>query len=129
MSYLSLYDLSRAAWKKWEEKANQSRRTLAEQPITPEGPGTILRDVDSFLQFVGSDGVVTQSCNGAIPISRLMELNQRSSHPIQLNLKRPLLRDFPNLAGVFILLRVMDLLQINGSRLAVCPRPWTPGEL
>ena len=122
MSYLSLYDLSRAAWKKWEEKANQSRRTLAEQPITPEGPGTILRDVDSFLQFVGSDGVVTQSRNGAIPISRLMELNQRSSHPIQLNLKRPLLRDFPNLAGVFILLRVMDLLQINGSRLAVCPK-------
>jgi hypothetical protein len=122
MNYLSLYDLSRTTWKKWEQRAGQSRRALAEQPITPEGPGTILRDVDSFLQFVGTAGIVTQSRNGAIPISRLMELNQRSCHPIQLNLRRPLLRDFPNLAGVFILLRVMDLLQIDGSRLAVDPK-------
>jgi hypothetical protein len=122
MNYLSLYDLNRTTWKKWEQKADQSRRALTEQPITPEGPGTILRDIDSFLQFVGTDGIVTQSRNGAIPISRLMELNQRSCHPIQLNLKRPLLRDFPNLAGVFILLRVMDLLQIDGSRLAVDPK-------
>jgi len=119
MSFLSLYDLGAASWKKWEQKADQSRWALAEQPITPEGPGTILRDVDSFLQFVGTAGIVTQSRNGAIPISRLMELNQMSCQSIQLNLKRPLLRDFPNLAGVFILLRVMDLLQLDGSRLVV----------
>ena len=122
MNYLSCYDLSAATWKKWDQKADQSQRILAEQPITPEGPGTILKDVDSFLQFVGTDGIVTQSRNGTIPISRLMELNQRSCHPIQLHLKRPLLRDFPNLAGVFILLRVMDLLEINGSRLVVGPK-------
>jgi hypothetical protein len=38
-----------------------------------------------------------------------------------LALKRALLRDYPNLAGIFILLRVMDLLQMKGNRLVVCP--------
>jgi len=38
-----------------------------------------------------------------------------------LALKRARLQDYPNLAGLFILLRVMDLLQVKGDRLLVCP--------
>lgn len=43
----------------------------------------------------------------------MRELNERV-------LKRPLLRDYPNLAGLFILLRVMELLQVQGNRLVPC---------
>jgi hypothetical protein len=32
-----------------------------------------------------------------------------------------LLRDYPNLAGLFILLRVTELLEMKGNRLVVCP--------
>ena len=81
----------------------------------------ILKDVDTLLEFVGPGGIVTKSRNATLPSERLPELNAKVSHPVQLALKRALLRDYPNLAGVFILLRVMDLLQMKGNRLVVCP--------
>jgi hypothetical protein len=117
----SLYDLDQRGWEKWQIIADQCQRVLTEQQIAPANPGTVLKDVESLLQFVGSDGIVTKSRNASLPLERLPELNRRASHPIQLALKRALLRDYPNLAGIFILLRVMDLLQVKGSRLMVCP--------
>ena len=74
-----------------------------------------------MLEFVGPDGIVTKSRNASLPSERLPELNAKVSDPIQLVLKRALLRDYPNLAGIFILLRVMDLLQMKGQQLVVCP--------
>ena len=76
------------------------------------------------MEFVGPDGIVTQSENASLPSKLLPELNAKASPPIELSLKRPLLRDYPNLAGIFVLLRVMDLLQMKGNRLAVCPAAW-----
>ena len=118
---LSFYGFDSRTWKKWQAMAEQCQRLLTEQPITPAGPGSILKDVDSFLEFVGTEGIATKSRSNTLPIGRLMELNQKSSYPIELTLKRALLRDYPNLAGIFVLLRVMDLLQMKGPRLAVCP--------
>jgi len=77
-----------------------------------------------LLEFVGLGGIATQSRNASLPSKLLPELNAKTSHPIQLSLKRPLLRDYPNLAGVFILLRVLDLLQMKGKRLSVHPAAW-----
>jgi hypothetical protein len=116
-----LYDLDPRVWKRWQAVADQCRRRLTEQRIALGSPGTILRDVDTMLEFVGSSGIVTKSRNASLPAERLPELNLKASHPIELGLKRALLRDYPNLAGIFILLRVMDLLQMKGSRLMVCP--------
>jgi hypothetical protein len=118
---LSFYGFDSRTWKKWQAMAEQCRRLLTEQPITPAGPGSILKDVDSFLEFVGTEGIATKNRSNTLPIGRLMELNQKSSYPVELTLKRALLRDYPNLAGIFVLLRVMDLLQVKGPRLTVCP--------
>jgi len=118
----SLYGFDSKTWKRWQAIAEQCRRLLTEQPITPAGPGSILKDVESFLEFVGTKGIVTKSRNNTLPGGRLVELNQKSSCPIELTLKRALLRDYPNLAGIFVLLRVMDLLQVKGPRLTVCPK-------
>ena len=63
--------------------AEQCRRLLTEQPITPAGPGSIRKDVESFLEFVGSEGIATKSRSNSLPIGRLMELNQKSSYPIE----------------------------------------------
>jgi hypothetical protein len=119
-----LYALDQRNWKRWHSLVDQSQRRLAEQQISAEAPGTILKDVNLLLEFVGSGGVATKSRNASLPSERLPELNAKTGHPIQLDLKRPLLRDYPNLAGIFILLRVMDLLQMRGNRLAVHPAAW-----
>jgi hypothetical protein len=116
-----LDDLNQKTWKHWRTLADQCQRRLAEQQISPGNPGTILKDVNTLLEFVGPGGIATKSRNASLPSERLPELNAKAGHPIQLSLRRPLLRDYPNLAGVFVLLRVMGLLQMRGNRLAVCP--------
>jgi hypothetical protein len=116
-----LYGLDQRNWKRWHSLAAQCQRRLTQQQISPEDPGTILKDVNTLLEFVGPGGVATRSRNASLPGEVLPELNAKAGHPIQLSLKRPLLRDYPNLAGIFVLLRVMDLLQMKGNRLAVCP--------
>src|ERR1017187_2208354 len=117
----SLYSLDTKSWKRWRTLADQCQRRLTEQQITLLDPGTILKDVKAMLEFVGPDGIVTKSRNANLPPERLPELNAKVSHPIQLVLKRALLRDYPNLAGIFVLLRVMDLVQMKGHRLVICP--------
>jgi hypothetical protein len=117
----SLYSIDTKSRKRWHALSNQCQQRLTEQQITSGEPGTILKDVDTVLEFVGPDGIVTKSRNASFPSERLPELNAKVGHPIQLDLKRALLRDYPNLAGIFVLLRVTDLLQIKGNRLVVCP--------
>jgi hypothetical protein len=108
---------------RWESLGGECQRRLTAQQITPGGPGTILKDIETFLEFVGLDGIITQSRSGCVPVDRVPELNLKISNPIQLNLNRALLQDYPNLAGLFILLRVMDLLQIKSNRLHVASGP------
>ncbi len=119
MLYLS--GLEPKSWKRWRSLADQCQRRLTEQQIAFGDPGTILKDVDTLLGFVGRGGIATKSRNASLPSELLPDLNAKVSHPIQLALKRALLRDYPNLAGIFILTRIMDLLQMKGNRLVVCP--------
>lgn len=118
---LRLYGLDRRIWKRWETASSRCKGRLTEQQISVAGPGTILKDIETLIEFVGPEGIATKGRNANLPIDRLPELNRRVAHPIQLDLKRALLRDYPNLSGIFILLRVMELLQVNGSRLIVYP--------
>jgi len=104
---LSRYTLDRKSAKRWQTLADQWQRILKEQQITTESPGAILRDVATLIEFVGSGGIVPKGRNANLPIGCLPELNCRTSYPIQPGLKRALLRDYPNLAGTFILLRVI----------------------
>ncbi len=118
---LSLYFLETRQWRRWEARGEQCRQGLAQQQITAQNPGTILKDVQTFLEFVGLQGIATKSGTATVPAGRLSELNAKISHPLTLELKRALLRDYPNLAGIFVLLRVMELLELNGNRLRPCP--------
>lgn len=114
--------LDNRRWKRWETIAEESRARLTAQRIAAGEPGTILKDVEGIIQFVGPEGMATKSRNATFPAERLPELNAKSGHPIEVSLKRALLRDYPNLAGLFILMRVMDLLQVKGNRLVLYPK-------
>ena len=118
---LHLFGPEPKSWRRWRSRADQCQRHLTKQQIAPGNPGAILKDVDTLLKFVGPGGIVTKSRNASLPSELLPELNSKVSHPIQLALKRALLRDYPNLAGIFVLSRVMDLLRMKGHRLVVCP--------
>jgi hypothetical protein len=96
--------------------ADECRQILTEQQISPGRPGSILTDIQAMIEFIGVGGIPTQSAQGNLPTKVLPELNARLSQPLELNLKRPFLRDYPNLAGPYVLLRVMDLVRVDERR-------------
>jgi hypothetical protein len=103
------------------KEADRCRQVLSEQQITMDGPGTILRDIEMMIEFIGPGGLKTSSKRGNLPAVALPELNTRLAHPIKLVLQRPLLQDYPNIAGLYVLLRVMDMARADARRLWIDP--------
>ena len=62
-----LYGLNEQTWKRWGTLADQCRRRLTEQQISPGDPGTILKDVNMLLEFVGSGGLPPRAGTPACP--------------------------------------------------------------
>jgi hypothetical protein len=85
--------------------SDRVQQVLRDQEIDGDGPGTVLTDFETLLQFVGSDGLKTTSKYYLLPQSRLDELNLEMSHPVMHQLKRPQQRSFPHLHGLFLMLR------------------------
>jgi Plasmid pRiA4b ORF-3-like protein len=104
---------------KFQKLAEQTRQSLKAQEISATAPGTILRDVQTLIDLIGPAGVPTKSKQGNLPTAALSELNLRLSAPIELCLERPLIRDYPNIAGIYILLRVLDLVWAKPGRLCL----------
>lgn len=105
--------------KRLREQAEPAGQCLNDQGISGRMPGSILADIQAMIDFIGPAGVPTQSKHGSFSNAPLPELNQRLSAPIDLQLKRPLLRDYPNIAGTYILLRVMNLAHADRGRLCL----------
>ncbi len=105
--------------------AASTQRFLSEAKFPVADSGTIVTDAEAMLAFIGPKGLAAKSRNGNLPSEALPELNARLAAPITLALKRALLRDYPNLAGVFVLLRVMDLVRAEGARVDLDPTALT----
>jgi hypothetical protein len=88
---------------------DKAQRSLREQEIGEDGPGTILRDFETLLMFIGEDGLKTTGKYHFLPQARLNELNERMSRPVRHRLKRPQQRSFPHLNGLYLLLRASGL--------------------
>jgi hypothetical protein len=54
-----------------ERVARRCRQLLSEQQITVDGPGTMLRDIGTLLEFIGPDGLKTKSLQGNLPAAAL----------------------------------------------------------
>lgn len=88
--------------------------TLEAQSITETEPGTILKDFQTLLEFVGDDGLQVSSKQNLIPLKSLEDLNARLSDPIQIDLKRPIQKSYPPINGLYLLLRSTGIGQIVG---------------
>lgn len=83
---------------------------LRQTKIGERSPGPLLKNIDTLIDFIGT-GLKTTSAYFALPQGVLPELNEAMTDPLPHDLKRPQLRSFPTLMGLFMLLR--------GSGLAV----------
>ena len=85
------------------------RTLLQKQTVGRDGPGTILRDFETLLRFVSERDVPVSGIHQVLPLAVLPELNGRMARPFVINLQRPQMRSFPNLAGLYLLLRASGL--------------------
>jgi hypothetical protein len=101
--------------------AERCRRTLANQRLEGGMPGSILGDIQKLIDFIGVKGLATGSRQGNLPAAVLPELNRLLSQPVELSLNRGLLKDYPNIGGIYALLRVLNLAIAGAGRLWVNP--------
>lgn len=81
---------------------------LKQQSFEPGTPGPILLNIQTLIDALAT-GVPTTSKYFALPIRCLADLNEQLETPIAHKMKRPQLKSFPTLAGLFLLLRASGL--------------------
>jgi hypothetical protein len=106
-------------FEKYTADTEATRQVFASTPIGPESPGSLLHDGEIILDAVGIKGLASSSRNGSLPNKLLPDLNERLADPIEIDLKRATLINYPNILGVFLLLRTLQIIQSNGKSVYV----------
>jgi hypothetical protein len=88
---------------------------LKREQIDESGPGTILRDFQMLLDFVGTGGIKTGGKNHRLPLVALGELDERMSQPLRPRKSRPQQLSYPHLNGLYLLLRTSGLGVSSGE--------------
>jgi hypothetical protein len=88
---------------------------LQDLRITPTTPGPIVQDFDALLERINAEGIPVSNTQHQISLKILPDLNAQLSQPIQIDLKRPQQKSYPNLYGLYLLLRVTGLTQIHST--------------
>jgi hypothetical protein len=78
-------------------------------------PGTILRDFQTLLDFIGTGELPVAGKHQLFPMSEVPRVNARLANPLHLRLERPQLRSYPNVAGLYLILRASGLGVIRGG--------------
>jgi Plasmid pRiA4b ORF-3-like protein len=104
----------------WESGENTSQTRspdaialLTQTVITETSHGTILKDFQTLLNFIGQKGIVVSTNNHSLPMKSLGELNQLLSEPVAIDLKRPVQKSYPPIDGLYLILRALGLGQIR----------------
>jgi hypothetical protein len=94
--------------------AEPDQSLLQEQTFTETSPGTILKDFQTTLDFIG-DGVPVSGKLQQLSAKLLGDLNSRLSHPVELDMKRPVQKSYPNIHGLYLLLRATGITEITAK--------------
>lgn len=80
-------------------------------------------DFEALLSFIGREGVSVSDKRDFLAGELLAQLNARMSHPVELGLKRPQQKSYPNIQGLYMLLRATGLALVKergpGKRLVL----------
>ena len=97
------------------------KQILGDQVIDENGPGTVLRDFGRLLEAVGPEGIELTGAKKQPRAKFAAELNERLEQTIEIGVRRPLPRSFPNVSGLYLLLRASGLGVRDGKRLVLDP--------
>lgn len=97
------------------EWTDEHERTLRSLEISEQGPGTILRDFEALLSFVRERELPVSKTYELLPLKVLPQINARLAQPVELGLKRPQLKSYPHIQGLYLLLRASGLGRVEGT--------------
>ena len=96
------------------EVSSVHSQVLKEAVISDSGPGTILKDFDTLLDYLRKQELPVAGIR-QLPRNVMAEMNARLTHPIQLRLKRPQQKSYPHLHGLYLLMRASGLVCVRGT--------------
>ncbi len=94
-------------------KATEIKQVFKEIIIDENQPGSVLRDFESFLQFVTDNDLDAAGKNEILPMKCLAELNLCLTKPFTVLAQRPMQKTFANINGLFLLARASGLLLVK----------------
>ncbi len=89
------------------------KNILKNQIIDESSPGTILRDFNSLLDYIESNTIEATKSKYHFSMKHLRPINEQFTHPIKIGINRPQQQAFPNIGGLYLLLRSIELLDIK----------------
>jgi hypothetical protein len=96
------------------EISPEHKQVLKKTTITESGPGTILKDFEALLNYLGKQALQVAGTH-RLPRTVLGEINGLLTRPIQLRLNRPEQKSYPHIQGLYLLLRASGLAHIEGK--------------
>lgn len=88
-----------------EPLPNLAKQMLSRQTFETNKPNSIVQDFDAFIEFLQLYKVEVSANQNAIAPKYLAELNDRLSHPVEIDFQRPSQRSYPYIHGLYLLLR------------------------
>jgi len=82
---------------------------LKKQQFSCTEPGTLLKDFNSLLEFIGKTGIAVSEKTQLFALNTLADISRRLTHPLDVKLKRPVQKSFPYINGLYLLLRSSGL--------------------
>ena len=97
--------------------SSEYQQPFREQTINEDGPGSVLRDFGTLLDFVGERGIKVSGVHQLLPMSALAELDARMTKPLRVLLRRPQQKSYPHINGLYLLLRAsgLSLIEVKGK--------------
>lgn len=91
---------------------------LKKQQFSGTEPGTLLKDFNTLLEFIGDTGIAVSEKTQLLAQNKLAELNRLLTHPLDVKLKRPVQKSFPHINGLYLLLRSSGLsyVEVDGKK-------------
>ncbi|QTA85247.1 hypothetical protein [Desulfonema magnum] len=90
------------------------QKILQKQVINEDSPGSVLRDFETFLKFIGPKGCKLTNKTSLLALKSLGELNSQLTRPLKIGLKRPMQKAYPHINGLYLLVRASGLARVEG---------------
>jgi hypothetical protein len=105
--------------------SDSSKKILQETTITVDYPGAILADWQTMLDLISKDGIEVSKKQEYFSAKILAAINQQLTHPILIDLKRPIQKSYPYIHGLYLLLRFSGITRIvhQGSKTKLVDSP------